>query len=264
MKTTCKNCAHEYKGKFCPKCGQKAKTGRITIRQVLNEMRQHFIHFDQGFLYTIRELIVRPGHTIREYIEGKRVNHIKPVKFMFWATAINLLILHFVGLDQQIIDKVTEQQKNQSAKINMMSQKLSGFIFDHPSILLLSMIPAIALCSWLLFRRRGYNYAEHFVISAFLMGEISLASILSVPVSKFLNTISTSTLPMTLFAVGIWVTYYGWSYGQLFQSGNRFWTWIKGGLAILLGYILLLFIILIVTVTIVIFFKTQLQSWLES
>ena len=262
--TTCKNCAFEFEGKFCPKCGQKAKTGRITIRQVINEARQHFIHFDQGFLYTIRELVTRPGHTIREYIEGKRVHHIKPVKFMFWATAINFLILHFVGLDQEIMQKIAAQQPVEHSKANMMSQKLGGFIFDHPSVLLFLMIPAIAFCSWLLFRRRGYNYAEHFVASAFLMGEISLASVFTIPVSKFLNSISSTTLPMTLFAVAIWVGYFGWTYGQLFPSKNRVWTWIKGGLAILLGYLLLILLIGMLTTAIIIFFRPQLQQWLES
>jgi len=262
--TTCKNCAFELEGKFCPRCGQKAKTGRITIRHVFNEARQHFIHFDQGFLYTIRELITRPGHTIREYIEGKRVRHIKPVKFMFWSTAINFLVLHFFRLDQEIMQKIAAQQSAPHSKASMMSQKLGGFIFDHPSVLLFLMIPAIAFCSWLLFRRRGYNYAEHFVAGAFMMGEISLASIFTLPVSKFLNNISTSTLPMTFFAVGIWVTYFGWTYDQLFPSENRLWTGVKGGLAILLGYLLLILMIGVLTTVIIIFFKPQLQQWLAS
>lgn len=260
---TCKNCSFEFEGKFCPKCGQKSKTGRITIRQVFNEARQHFIHFDQGFLYTIRELALRPGHSIREYIAGKRVKHVKPVKFMFWATAINLLVMHLLRLDEDILKKVAEQQQTNNPKANEMSQKLSGFIFEHPSILLFSMIPVIAVCSWLFFRRRGYNYAEHFVVSAYLMGEISLAAVVTAPISKFLNNISTTTAPMTLFAVAIWVVYFGWAYGQLFPSGNKFWTWIKGALSVFLGYLLLLILISIFAAVLVIFFKPQLMRWLE-
>lgn len=259
---TCKNCSFEFEGKFCPKCGQKSKTGRITIRQVFNEARQHFIHFDQGFLYTVRELALRPGHSIREYIAGKRVKHVKPVKFMFWAAAINFLIMHFLRLDEDILKKVAEQQQNNNPKANELSQKLGGFIFEHPSILLFSMIPAIALCSWLFFRRRGYNYAEHFVVSAYLMGEISLAAVATIPVSKFLNSISTSTVPMTLFSGTIWVAYFGWAYSQLFTTGSRFWVWLKGGLTVLMGYFLLIMLMGIVMLLLVIFFKSQLTQWL--
>ena len=262
--TICKNCTQEFEGKFCPKCGQKAKTGRITIRQVLNDARQHFIHFDQGFLYTMRELITRPGHSIREYIDGRRVKHIKPVKFMFWAAAINFLILHFIGLDREIIQKMAEQQPKNNAKANELGQKFGSFLMEHPSIMLFCMIPAIALCSWLLFRRRNYNYAEHFVLNAFLMGEVCIASVLTVPVSKFLNDVSSSTAPVTLFGIGIWVVYFGWSYTQFFPSQKKFWVFFKGGLSIFLGYLMMILFIGIAVILLVVIFRSQIEQWMAS
>lgn len=258
--TICKNCTHEFEGKFCPKCGQKAKTGRISTRQVFHEARQHFIHFDQGFLYTMRELLTRPGHSVREYLEGKRVKHVKPVKFMFWATAANFLVLHYIGLDQEIRNKMVEQQpNNNNPKANELSQKIINMVMDHPSIMMFSMIPAIAFCSWLMFRRRNYNYAEHFVLNSFLMGEVSIATIFTIPVSKFLNTVFISTLPMTLFGLGIWVAYFGWSYTQFFPSKNKIPVFLKGGLAILLGYLLLILFMGIAAVVLVLIFYTSLK-----
>jgi len=261
--TVCKNCAHEFEGKFCPQCGQKAKTKRITTKQVYSEVRQRIFHYEQGFWYTTRELLLRPGHTIREYLEGKRVRHIKPLKFMFWAAAISFLIFHFIGLDQDMMQKMGEQQSS-----NPIGQKLSVKIFkllsDHPAIMLFLMVPLIACFSWLLFRRSRYNYAEHFVLNTYLMGELSLASIVMGPVSKWLNSIFTSTLAVPMFSVGIWVIYFGWAYGQFFQPAPKIWIWLKGGFSILLGYLLMIICISIFITVMIIFFRPQLEAWLAN
>ncbi|MCK6693727.1 MAG: DUF3667 domain-containing protein, partial [Thermoanaerobaculia bacterium] len=87
-------------------CGQKAKTKRITTKTVWEEVRKSVIHYDQGFSYTVLQLLRRPGHAIREYLEGKRVNHIKPVKFLLWSTAINFLVFHLLGLDAEMINSI--------------------------------------------------------------------------------------------------------------------------------------------------------------
>jgi hypothetical protein len=261
--TDCKNCATEFEGKFCPQCGQKAKTKRITTKQVFNEARQRIFHYEQGFWYTTRELITRPGHTIREYLDGKRVRHIKPIKFMFWASAISFLLFHFIGLDKDMIQKINEQQGTTSPMGQQLSQKIFQVFTDHPAIMMFCMIPLIAFWSWLLFRRKGYNFAEHIVLNTFLMGELSLASIVTLPISKLLSSISTTTLPMTLFSVGVWVVYFSWAYSQFFQQ-RKIGTWLKGGLAILLGYFFMIVFISILTVVVVLFFRPQLEAWLAN
>ena len=259
--TVCKNCATEFKGKFCPQCGQKAKTKRITTKQVFSEARQRIFHYEQGFWYTSKELLTRPGHAIREYIEGKRVQHIKPIKFMFWTSAISFLLFHLIGLDKDMMQKIEEQQGASSPIGQQLSQKIFQLLSDHPAIMMFLMIPMIAFWSRLLFRRKGYNFAEHFVLNTFLMGELSLAAIVTMPISKFLTSISSTTWPVTLFSVGIWVVYFSWAYSQFFQQ-RSIGTWLKGGLAILLGYIFIIFMVAILTALAVIFFKPQLEAWI--
>ncbi len=258
--TVCKNCTTEFEGKFCPQCGQKAKTKRITTKQVFSEARQRIFHYEQGFWYTSKALLTRPGHAIREYLEGKRVRHIKPIKFMFWASAISFLLFHFSGLDKEMMEKLAEQQAA-SPIGQQLSQKVFQTFTDHPAIMMFCMIPMIAFWSRVLFRRKGYNFAEHFVLNTFLMGELSLASIVTMPISMFINRFADTTLPMTLFSVGIWVVYFSWAYTQFFQRRNT-GTWLKGGLAILLGYFFVIFFIAILTALAVIFFKPQLEAWI--
>lgn len=260
--TVCKNCDFEYEGKFCPQCGQKAKTKRITMKQVFNDARQHFIHFDQGFLYTIKALLLRPGHAVREYLEGKRVKHIRPVKFMFWSAAISFLVFHFIGLDKDMLEKMGQQQHSGNNQVSQrFGEKVFSLFSEHPAIALFIMIPLIAFWSRVLFRRYQYNYAEHFVLNAYLMGEVSLASIVTAPLSKLIGQFTTSTVPMTLFSVSFWVGYFAWSYSQFFQS-KTIGVWLKGGLTILLGYFMMILAIGLMVATAILLFRDQLDAWL--
>lgn len=259
--TRCKNCAFEYEGKFCPQCGQKAKTKRITNRSVLEEVRRSLIHYDRGFAYTVIQLFRRPGHTVREFIEGKRVMHVKPVKFMLWATALNFLVFHLVGLDKDLIQALVANQNAMGHPSQPAIQtQFSQYIFNHPSILMFLMIPNIAFFSWLFFRRRGYNYAEHFVLNAYLMGEVSMFGIALNPVSKYLGGINGAFFYLKIGLQSlIWIGYMCWGYTQFFQPQKKWQGWAKSILSILFGYLLLLLVISILVALFIIVF----WPWIE-
>ena len=136
--TQCKNCAAEFDSKFCPDCGQKAKTGRITINQVVKDLQNQVVHVEQGFLFTVRELALHPGIMVRDYLAGKRVKHVKPVKFLVWATAISFLVVKLLGFHEYIINQVKEKQQLQdNTPAMVMLQKLGEWINAHPSVIML-------------------------------------------------------------------------------------------------------------------------------
>ncbi|PSD44274.1 hypothetical protein C7E23_04010 [Elizabethkingia anophelis] len=93
MTNNCLNCNEELVGKYCNNCSQPASTHRFSLSHVFKHDFVHGIfHFDKGFFFTIKELFTRPGHSIREYVQGKRVKH-----FNYFATVLLLLtIIYFV------------------------------------------------------------------------------------------------------------------------------------------------------------------------
>lgn len=255
---TCKNCNFEFEGKFCPQCGQKAKIKRISTKSVFDDIRRSLIHYDQGFLFTILQLLRRPGHAIREYLDGKRVMHVKPVKFLLWATALNFLVFHLVGLDKEIMETLVTRQAG-----NKVGMQFSKYIFDHPAITIFLMIPNIALCSWLYFRKSGFNYAEHFVLNAYLMGEVSMFGVVLNPAMKFLS----GGPSFLYYKIGlqsvIWIGYIGWSYEQFFRPRRRWQAWVKGALTVLSGYLLLLIDISILTALFILLFWPWLKPFFQ-
>lgn len=57
-----------------------------------HDIQHGLFHFDQGIFYTAKQLFIRPGHSIREFIEGKRVEHFKPLSLVIiLATAYGII-----------------------------------------------------------------------------------------------------------------------------------------------------------------------------
>jgi predicted regulator of amino acid metabolism with ACT domain len=90
----CKNCNTEINSKFCPDCGQPTNLKRIDGHYVMHEI-EHVLHFERGILYTVRELITKPGQNIRNYLSENRSRLVKPVIFIIVTSLIYTIISHF-------------------------------------------------------------------------------------------------------------------------------------------------------------------------
>jgi hypothetical protein len=68
----CLNCNNTIDKNFCNICGQKTSTHRFSIKHILDAgILNGIFMINKGFFFTIKELFTRPGHSIREYINGK-------------------------------------------------------------------------------------------------------------------------------------------------------------------------------------------------
>ena len=90
MKTIhkCSNCSFEYEGNFCPRCGQKASTSRLTPKNLLGGTLEVWDFNNKSVLGTIIELFHRPGYFIRDYLKGHRAAYYAPIKLLFLLCVI--------------------------------------------------------------------------------------------------------------------------------------------------------------------------------
>lgn len=203
MAENCKNCAYEITLNFCPSCGQK-KAKRIDGKYVKDEIQYTVLHTNKGFFYTCKQLLIRPGHATREFVEGNRVNHYKPLALVFLLAGISAFLSHWV------IDFHTVYQSSLEAKQAAQATKIAEGMMKYYSFILVSLIPVLSFFTWLIFKKWGYNYFEHIVINAFFTATLTLVSIATMPLSYLsaqgyisLNTlmlISTIWWPILLFA----------------------------------------------------------------
>lgn len=157
--TKCLHCDSEVTTNYCGVCGQKASTHRFSFQEVVVRDFMHGIfHTEKGFFYTIKELITRPGHSIREYINGKRAKH-----FAYFTLLIILVTLSFFMSRWAEINIAEIYEK----KGQGVFSEVQDFYQKYPRGYLLLSIPIYSLLSVVFYLKSGLNYAEHLVMNCY-------------------------------------------------------------------------------------------------
>src|SRR3989304_2063793 len=97
---TCKKCYLQSVGNYCPDCGTPFHIKRIDKKYILHELEHSILHIENGIFYTIKELIVNPGNTIRNFIKGERDKHFKPLGFLIISSVIYGFVSHYFGYSE--------------------------------------------------------------------------------------------------------------------------------------------------------------------
>lgn len=176
MSEICKNCTGEIALNFCPNCGQK-KTKRIDRAYIKDEIQYTVLHMNKGFLYSIKKTLKAPGKTAREFVEGNRVNHYKPILLVFVVSGISAFLANTLVHPGEVMQQYYQMHPT---KYPFDINALNTFIYKYQAILMLVSIPFMAFFTWLAFRKWGYNYYENIVITAYSMVCLQVISILTV------------------------------------------------------------------------------------
>lgn len=103
----CKNCATRYRGRYCPSCGQKARTGRLNWMALWDNLAYSVTNMDRGFLFTVKELFTRPGYMMQDYILGKRINYFRPFSMMVILTTVYVFLAAFIFPSYPTLEKMS-------------------------------------------------------------------------------------------------------------------------------------------------------------
>lgn len=95
----CNNCKEEINGHFCSNCGHPAQLKRIDAHYITHEIN-HVLHLEKGFFYTVKELVIKPGKSINEFLTNNRSRLVKPIIFLVVTSLIYTIISHFFHVDE--------------------------------------------------------------------------------------------------------------------------------------------------------------------
>ena len=172
MAENCKNCDEIISASFCGNCGQK-KFKRIDKKYIWDEIQYTILHTNKGFLYSVKNTFINPGKTAKEYIEGNRVNHYKPILLTFVLSGLSTFLSYKVLNFKEMTNIYFSQQNlNSPAMADSMS-----FVSSYSSVIMLLLIPLFALVTKLAFRKWGHNYYEHVVLNAYVLSFYTLVLI---------------------------------------------------------------------------------------
>lgn len=90
----CASCGDEYQGNYCPRCGQSGQVGRFSFKKALMLFLDVWGMGNRSMFRSLRDLILRPGYLIRDYISGMQSAYFPPFKMFFVLAALAVLVEH--------------------------------------------------------------------------------------------------------------------------------------------------------------------------
>jgi hypothetical protein len=93
--THCENCGALLHGRWCAQCGQAAIDYRRSIRHVLADLLDEFLNWDSKFFATIALLLFRPWKLTNEFVTGRRVRYVHPLRVYLLASVLFFFAVNF-------------------------------------------------------------------------------------------------------------------------------------------------------------------------
>lgn len=87
------NCGNIVGERFCTHCGQENLEPKETVGHLVRHFFEDITHFDGKFFTTIKDLIVKPGFLTREYVTGRRVAYLNPIRMYIFISAVFFIAL---------------------------------------------------------------------------------------------------------------------------------------------------------------------------
>ena len=93
---TCLNCRHVVAQKFCPNCGQENTDVRKTFFHLFVHFFEDLTHYENAFWRTMKNLIIKPAALTKEYLSGKRLSYLAPVRLYIFISFVTFFIVSFL------------------------------------------------------------------------------------------------------------------------------------------------------------------------
>ena len=158
----CATCGTHYEGNYCPRCGQSAKIGRYSFKNALLLYLDVWGLGNRGMFRSIRDLLLRPGYMIRDYLRGMQMAYFPPFKMFFLLIALSLLVnsgMNIQGINREELNKAEEEEllsswigvEEKQTETQTKSDKVVDSVIDRMGVWINEHTSAVTLISLLLF-----------------------------------------------------------------------------------------------------------------
>jgi hypothetical protein len=80
-------------GRYCHECGQENLEPKETVWHLVQHFFNDITHFDGKFFSTVKLLLRKPGFLSKEYIAGRRMSYLNPIRMYVFTSAFFFIIL---------------------------------------------------------------------------------------------------------------------------------------------------------------------------
>ena len=215
----CKNCDTEVKQNYCPNCGAAVSISRINGPYLLNEIGS-VLNFKKGIFYTIKELLIQPGQSVRNFIHNDRNRLVKPIIFIIITSLIYMVAQQLLQFEDGYV-QAGGLEESATSMIFRWIQSNYGYA---------NIMMAVFIAGWikLFFRKYDYNFFEILILLCFIMG----VGMLFYTVFGIIE--SATNLRVLQLGGMIGVAYSSWAIGQFFDKTKKA-NYLKGFLSYMMG-----------------------------
>lgn len=118
---TCLNCHHVVEKRFCPNCGQENVDSRKTFYHLFVHFFEDLTHYENAFWKTIRNLLFKPASLTIEYLSGRRLSYLAPVRLYIFLSFVTFLFITLIPESDSPI--VTPNKKELQKAITELKEK---------------------------------------------------------------------------------------------------------------------------------------------
>lgn len=111
----CPNCEAPLGGNFCANCGQEAILHHASTREFLHEFIGHYIALEGKLWGSLSRLVFRPGLLTNEYIRGRRVRFVQPLRIYLSLSLLFFALLKITGGFDPKVDADADATPNKSS-----------------------------------------------------------------------------------------------------------------------------------------------------
>jgi hypothetical protein len=95
----CLNCGSAVHANFCAHCGQDTVVHMPSAFEFLHEFVGHYVALENKLLKTLALLLFKPGRLTRDYLEGKRVRYVLPLRLYLTLSLVFFAIVKWEAHD---------------------------------------------------------------------------------------------------------------------------------------------------------------------
>lgn len=233
--THCHNCSAAVDYHYCALCGQETRLHVPSASEFIHEFIGHYVALEGRLWKTLANLLFKPGFLTAEYIAGRRVRYVEPLRVYLSLSILFFALLKFGGPPVANFDDTTIERKpvaQASAAVpakgagadNRMvfgltdaqvkkfdafwelphrerTKLMSNAFFSYVPYAVFCLMPVFALFLKLLYLGSGRRYGEHLLFAlhfnAFVFAMLGMLILVSI-----------IDWSVVIFAMVIWLLLY--------------------------------------------------------
>ena len=171
---TCHTCGQEFQGNYCPRCGQSARIGRYSFQKAFLLFLDVWGLGNRGMFRTLRDLLLRPGYMIRDYLSGMQMAYFPPFKLFFLLMTLSLVVEtgfnlkgenyfettvaqfregYSYSFDEAGVGEKTEEQRQMDQQAEAYGLKIMEYAQKFPSAMTLGALLVMSGFLYIFFRK---------------------------------------------------------------------------------------------------------------